>query len=60
MDERNVSMRDVLTALRSATQARYDDERATWKLTGGQDVDGDGLDVVIKTPTPGVVVVTVF
>ena len=32
-----------------ATMARHDQDRQTWKLTGGKDIDGDELDVVIAT-----------
>lgn len=60
MDARSITIRDVLNALQTATAARYDDDRRTWRLTGGVDLDGEETRVVICTPNPGVVVVTAF
>lgn len=60
MDERCITVGDVLSALKSARQARYQPDRGTWKLTGGKDIDGDDTDVVIEMPNPNVVVVSVF
>jgi len=47
MKERNVQVEDVRRAMMSATKAAHDRENDTWKLTGGKDVDGDGLTVVV-------------
>ena len=59
MDERCVTIDDVLAALETATAAKWDAEKETWRVTGGRDLDGDELRVVIRTPLP-VVVVTTF
>lgn len=57
MRERNVTRRDIGKALQSATAAALDGER--WCLTGGIDLDGDNLTVVIVFTGPGLVVTVI-
>ena len=53
MHERDLSRaggiraRDVEEAVRTATAAAWQPDRGTWKLTGGMDLDGDPLTVVV-------------
>lgn len=58
MRERGAQTEDVRSAMMTATKAKYDPELDRWKLTGGRDLDGDDLTVVVSlVPT---CVVTVF
>lgn len=56
---RAVQLVDIAAALSSARQATYQPDRQTWRIDGGQDLDGDDLTVIVAFEA-GVVVVTVF
>lgn len=58
MDDRRASRDDVRSALITATSARRQ-ERGTWRVEGGRDLDGDGLTAVVDIEAD-VIVVTVF
>ena len=59
MDERGVEPEDVCNALVTATGATPEPERDRWKVTGGTDLDGDGLTVVVAIEAD-VIIVTLF
>ena len=59
MAERGVTMKCISRALQTATEATHQPERDRWKLTGGVDVDGAELILIVKVDR-GVLVVTVF
>ena len=59
MAERRVTKRCISRALQTATGAIYQVEKDRWKLTGGVDVDGDELILIVKF-NGGVLVVTLF
>jgi hypothetical protein len=58
MDDRGASRDDVRSALITATSARPQ-ERGTWRVGGGQDLDGDDLTAIIDIEAD-VIVVTLF
>lgn len=58
MAERNVTRRDIRLAMLSAHTADAEDP-VKWRLRGGQDDDGEDLDVVVAF-ADGVIVVTVY
>lgn len=58
MVQRNVSRGDVRSALVTATAAAVG-ENGAWKVTGGADLDGDDLTVVVAIDGAAVIV-TVF
>ena len=58
MQERGVSRHDCRRALATATRAASQ-ANETWRVTGGRDVDGDDLTVVVAIEG-GVLVVTVY
>ena len=60
MPQRNATLEDIETAVCSATAAKHDPEKGTWKLTGGADIDGDSLDVCVAIEGNVVRVVTLF
>jgi len=57
--ERRVQVADIACALTSATTAIHQPDADTWRLEGGEDLDGDDLTVVVAFED-GVIVVTVF
>lgn len=59
MAQRGVTKRCISRALQTAKLATYEPERDRWKLTGGVDVDGDELILIVKVER-GVLVVTLF
>jgi hypothetical protein len=59
MDERDAATDDVCNALITATSTAHDPERDRWKVTGGADLDGDVLSVVVAIEA-NVIVVTLF
>ncbi len=61
MDERGANHQDVQNALATATAANYQSDRDNYKVTGGVDMDGDDLRVIVDVNTDiEVVIVTVF
>ena len=59
MDERGAEETDVINALVTSTAAIWQPARLTWRVTGGVDIEGDVLTVVVDI-TADVVVVTLF
>jgi len=59
MHSRGATPGDVRAALITARSSRWQADRETWRITGGVDLDGDEL-VVIVALEADVVVVTVF
>lgn len=59
MDERGASTDDVCNALLTATDAAHEPEKDRWKVTGGTDLDGDALKVVVAIEAD-VIIVTLF
>ena len=59
MDERGASTDDVCHALLTAKGAAHDPERDRWIVSGGMDLDGDALKVVVAIEAD-VIVVTLF
>ncbi len=59
MDERGVEPEDVCNALVTATGATHEPERDRWKVTGGTDLDSDGLTVVVAIEAD-IIIVTLF
>jgi hypothetical protein len=59
MDERGASTDDVCHALLTAKEAVHDPERDRWKVSGGMDLDGDALKVVVAIEAD-LIVVTLF
>ena len=59
MEERGVTERDIRKALLTATAAVYQDDRETWRVEGGVDIDGDDLMLICDIESD-VIVVTVF
>jgi hypothetical protein len=60
MQERRAGARDILDPMSSATKAVRQPPRDKWKLIGGKDLDGDGLDVVVDWTDGDARVVTVL
>jgi hypothetical protein len=60
MQERAAGVVDVYEAMWTATSAIQQPPRDKWKLTGGRDRDGDGLDVVVDWTHGEARVVTVM
>ncbi len=58
MRQRQVTVADVLSGLRTATSATYQADVDRWRLEGGTDVEGVGLTLVIEVDP--LVVVTLF
>lgn len=44
---RNIQWIDLREALLTAANASWQEEKGTWKLTGGRDIDGDPLTVAV-------------
>lgn len=59
MRERGAHAEDVLLAMRGATASSLKDN-GTWRLSGGKDVDGDDLDVVLDVRCDPIRVVTIM
>ena len=59
MAERGVTRKCIARALQTAKEAFHQRENDRWKLTGGVDVDGDELILIVKFDR-GVIVVTLF
>ena len=59
MEERGAVLADVRNALLTATGAFWQVEHGSWKVIGGVDLDGDGLDVALEF-TADLLVRTVF
>ncbi len=59
MAERGATRKCIAKALQTATEAIHQPENDRWKLTGGVDVDGDELILIVKF-NRGVLVVTIF
>lgn len=59
MIQRTASRRDVEHALLGGHHALYQEDRATWCVRGGVDLDGDELTVIVDLQAD-VVVVTLF
>jgi hypothetical protein len=59
MDERNASESDVRNAILSATNAKYDAAKDNYRLSGGADLDGDDMTVVVAIEAD-CIVVTIF
>ncbi|HET7504270.1 MAG TPA: DUF4258 domain-containing protein [Kofleriaceae bacterium] len=59
MDERGASTDDVCNALVTARTAAHEPDRDRWKVSGGTDLDGDALQVVVAIEAD-VIVVTLF
>lgn len=58
MDGRGANPNDVRNALITATSARRQ-ERGTWRIEGGRDLDGDDLTAIVDIEAD-VIVVTLF
>ena len=58
MDDRGASRDDVRSALITATSARLQ-ERGTWRVDGGRDLEGDDLTAIVDLEAD-VIVVTLF
>ena len=58
MRQRNVTLRDISCALKSAKIAKHQ-ESCKWRLEGGCDDDGERLDVVVVL-TGSALIVTIF
>jgi len=59
MAERCISEEDVREAMMSATEAVFDPDEKTWRVTGGTDLDGEPTGLGISAEW-SVFVVTVF
>lgn len=59
MDERDATEEDVRQALRTATDATHQADRDNYRVSGGADLDGDSMSVVVVIEAD-VVVVTLF
>jgi uncharacterized protein DUF4258 len=59
MDERDASTDDVCNALLTAKGAAHEPQRDRWKVSGGTDLEGDALKVVVAIEAD-VIVVTLF
>lgn len=59
MEERGAVLADVQNALLTATGASWQAEHGSWKVVGGVDLDGDGLNVALEF-TSDLLVRTVF
>ncbi len=59
MEQRNIRRRDIDRGLLTATAATHQPERDRWKVTGGEDMDGDELTLVVEVHGL-LLVVTVF
>ncbi|MCX5744645.1 MAG: DUF4258 domain-containing protein [Proteobacteria bacterium] len=57
--ERGASVRDLVAALLGATQASWQVDRANWRVSGGRDLDGDEMTVIVDL-VADVIVVTIF
>ena len=60
MSARNVLPADVKACIATATSAVWDAQEETWRLKGGKDFDGEGLDVVVTVEVDCLRVVTVI
>lgn len=47
MQERNATSGDVIAAILSSSKAAYQSDRENWKLTGGVDLDGDAMTLIV-------------
>ena len=47
MDERGATSRDLIKGILTATRAGYQTNHENWKLTGGVDLDGDDMIIVV-------------
>jgi hypothetical protein len=59
MAERRVTKRCISRALQTATGAIHQVEKDRWKLTGGVDVEGQELILIVKFDRD-VLVITIF
>jgi hypothetical protein len=48
MEERGAVLADVQNAILTATRAFWQADHLSWKVVGGVDLDGDGLDVALE------------
>jgi hypothetical protein len=60
MEERAAPLEDVLEAMSTCTAAKREPPRDKWLLSGGKDLSGDGLDVVVDWTDGEARVVTVL
>ena len=58
MAERDVSAEDVRSVARTATECRWQDANASWRITGGPE-GGERLVLVVRHHTTGLTLVTV-
>lgn len=56
MDERDATERDVCNALLGGTQAAHDISKDTYRVSGGCDIDGDDLTVVVAIEADAIVI----
>jgi|GEM_PF-1621737 len=59
MNERGVTLRDVQSAMASATSAAWHETEETWRVNGGTDLEGDPL-VLCVVVNWDVLLVTIF
>lgn len=57
--QRKLSRADVRNALAGATQAEFQTDKGRWKVTGGVDLDGEPVAIVVVFER-GIIVITVF
>jgi hypothetical protein len=60
MEARGAQTKDVANAITTATHATWQPDQGTWKLTGGEDLEGASLTVVVAFRGYAVRVITVF
>lgn len=60
MPQRGAQARDVENAVLTSKSATWRPDDRSWKLTGGVDLDGDGLDVAVSITGNEVKIITVF
>lgn len=58
MDLRGANRKDVRSALITATSARRQD-RGTWRVEGGRDLDGEDLTTIVDVEAD-IIIVTLF
>jgi hypothetical protein len=60
MIERNIMAEDVNNAAFTATTAKFQRDKGTWRLEGGLDLDGEVVVLVVAPRDDGTFVVTVM
>jgi hypothetical protein len=58
--ERMATASDIRSAILTAKYAEWRADASTWKLCGGVDIDGDGLDVAVAIEGHEVRIVTLY